>query len=484
MSTAREETAAQAQSDDVEQFGYQQELKRSLTFADLLIYGLIFMVPIAPFGIFGFVYNGSGGMVALAYVVGMVAMAFTALSYAQMSRAFPMAGSVYTYAGRGIHPSAGFLAGWLILLDYILVPALLYIIAAFAMNSFVSFVPVWGWVVLFVLTNTAINYFGIEMTARVNRYMLVAELVVLAIFLVIGIGAVASGDGIGFSFSPLYDSRTFSVGLVFSAVSVAVLSFLGFDGISTLAEENKQGARQIGRATLAALALAGVLFIVQTWVAALLVPNRHQLLTKGDPSGTAFYDAAQVAGGHWLFVLTAIATAIAWGFANALVAQAATSRLLYSMARDRQLPSFLAKIHHVRRVPENATFLVAALSIAVGVYMANRSDGATVLTTMVNFGALTAFLLLHVSVVNHYLMREGSRDFWRHLVSPVLGFLIIGYVLIKANIVAQTVGLIWLTVGALVLAFFHLSGRRPELTGLSEASSEGTGGNSSVEEAQ
>ena len=92
-----------ASEQGVESFGYKQELKRSLTFTDLLVYGLIFMVPIAPFGIFGAVYSGSGGMVALAYVIGMVAMAFTALSYAQMSRAFPVAGSVYSYAGRGLH---------------------------------------------------------------------------------------------------------------------------------------------------------------------------------------------------------------------------------------------------------------------------------------------------------------------------------------------------------------------------------------------
>ena len=467
---------------DVERFGYHQELKRSLSFADLLIYGLIFMVPIAPFGIFGFVYNGSGGMVALAYVIGMVAMAFTALSYAEMSKAFPMAGSVYSYAGRGLHPGAGFLAGWLILLDYVLVPALLYIIAAFAMNSFVESVPVWGWVVLFVLVNTAVNYFGIEMTARVNRVMLAAELVVLAIFLVIGIAAIAGGEGAGFSFDPLYNADTFSIGLVFSAVSVAVLSFLGFDGISTLAEENREGARSVGRATLAALGVAGVLFIVQTWVAALLVPNSAQLLAKGDPAGTAFYDAAEVAGGHWLSVLTAVATAIAWGFANALVAQAATSRLLYSMARDRQLPGFLAKVHPEHRVPENATFLVAAVSIVLGVYMSSRDDGATVLTTLVNFGALTAFLLLHLSVMVHFLRREGTQNFWKHVASPALGFLIIAYVIFKADVAAQKLGLSWLAVGILVLIFFYATGRRPELAGLAETPSEGTGGTSSVEE--
>lgn len=152
------------------------------------------------------------------------------MSYAQMSRAFPVAGSVYAYTGRGLHPAAGFLAGWLILLDYVLVPALLYIVAGAAMHSLVGGIPVWAWVVFFILVNTAVNYVGIEMTARVNRLMLVAELVVLALFVVIGIAAVAAGKGQGFSWHPLYDPHTFSVGVVFSAVSVAVLSFLGSTG--------------------------------------------------------------------------------------------------------------------------------------------------------------------------------------------------------------------------------------------------------------
>src|SRR3954468_7414408 len=241
----------------LEQFGYRQELSRSLSFADLLIYGLIFMVPIAPFGIFGSVFTGSGGMVALAFVIGMVAMMFTALSYAEMSRAFPMAGSVYSYAGRGIAPPVGFLSGWMILLDYVLVPGLLYLIAGIAMNSLVPGVPVWAWLIGFVVLNTAVNYAGIEMTAKVNKVMLVGELIVLAIFLVIGLVALAQGKGRGFEWSPLYNADTFSWSLVFGAVSIAVLSFLGFDGISMLAEENKDSARAIGRAMVAALLLAG-----------------------------------------------------------------------------------------------------------------------------------------------------------------------------------------------------------------------------------
>ena len=455
-------------ADSVEQFGYRQELKRSLKFSDLLVYGLIFMVPIAPFGIFGSVYSGSGGMVALAYAIGMVAMMFTANSYAQMSRAFPMAGSVYTYAGRGINPPVGFLAGWVIILDYVLVPALLYLIASVAMHSLVPGIPVWLWLVAFVVLNTVVNYLGIEMTAKVNKVMLAAELVVLAIFLVVGLVALASGKGNGFSLSPLYNSATFSWAVVFGAVSVAVLSFLGFDGISMLAEENRESSRSIGRAMVAALLVAGTLFIVQTWVASLLVPDAARLLSEGDPEGTAFYDAARVAGGGWLAALTALATAIAWGFANSLVAQAATSRLLYAMARDRQLPAFLARISPTHQVPVNATFLVAGVSLVLGVFLTTQKNGITLMTTLVNFGAMTAFLVLHVSVVMHFVVRQGSRDWWRHLICPVLGFAILVYVVINANVAAQRLGFGWLAIGVVVLVWSTLTGRRPTLSGVNE----------------
>ncbi|QWZ09259.1 APC family permease [Nocardioides panacis] len=449
---------------DIEQYGYTQELHRSLSFGDLLVYGLVFMVPIAPFGIFGSVFQGSGGMVALAYVIGMVAMMFTALSYSQMSQAFPMAGSVYTYAGRGIAAPVGFLSGWMILLDYILVPSLLYLIAGIAMNTLVPAVPVWIWIVGFVVLNTAVNYAGIELTAKVNKVMLVAELIVLAIFIVIGIVALAQGKGRGFNWTPVYNADTFSLPLVFGAVSIAVLSFLGFDGISTLAEENRDSSKAIGRSMIAALLLAGVLFIVQTWVAALLVPEPARLIADGDPGGTAFYDAAAVAGGAWLSKLTALATAIAWGFANSLVAQAATSRLLYAMARDRQLPSFLAKVHRTRGVPLNATFLVAVVSLAVGLFFNTRDNGISLLSTLVNFGALTAFLALNVSVVWHYVVRNGSRDWLRHVVSPVIGFAILTYVLFNAQLEAKYLGLVWLALGVGVLSFLLATGRKPELS--------------------
>ena len=466
MSARESSGQGHASEHRLEDFGYAQELQRSLTFTDLLVYGLIFMVPIAPFGIFGSVFQASGGMVALTYVIGMVAMMFTANSYAQMSRAFPMAGSVYTYAGRGFRPWVGFLTGWAILLDYVLVPALLYLVAAVAMNSIVASVPVWAWLAGFVVLNTIVNYLGIEMTAKVNKVMLVAELIVLAIFIVIGVIAVAQGKGNGFSFDAFFNAKTFTFSLILGAVSVAVLSFLGFDGISMLAEENKESAHNIGRSMVAALLLAGVLFIVQTWVAAMLVPHTGTLLTEGDPAGTAFYDAAAVGGGAWLAKLTALATAIAWGFANSLVAQAATSRLLYAMARDRQLPHFLAQVHPKHKVPVNATFLVAAVSLVLGLYMANRSDGITLLSTLVNFGAMCAFLVLHLSVINHFIRRQGSRQWLVHLVYPLIGFGILAFVVVNAKVAAQQLAFVWIAIGVGVLLYFRARHKEPELAGM------------------
>ncbi|MFJ1537546.1 APC family permease [Micromonospora chalcea] len=454
--------------EELARYGYRQELARRLRFRDLLAYGLVYMVPIAPMAIFGSVYAGSGGMVALAYAVGVVALVFTAFSYAQMVKAFPMSGSVYNYAGRGISPPVGFLAGWVILLDYVLVPGLLYLVASLAMHATVPAVPVWLWLLGFVVVNTVINSVGIRMTAMVTRVMLIGELIVLAVFLVVGGWAVASGKG-RFRWEAFYNADTFTWSLVAGAVSIAVLSFLGFDGISMLAEETRDGARQIGRAMAAVLVLAGVLFIAQTWLAAMLIPDAAGLLAEGDPNGTAFYDAAAAAGGGWLATLCAVATAIAWGLPNSMVAQVATSRLLYAMARDRQLPGFLAKVSIRRSVPINATLLTGVVSLALGLYMATRADGIALLASLINFGAMVAFLVLHVSVVVHHLIRRRSGNWWAHLVMPGVGFAILAYVVVNANIAAQRLGLAWLALGVVVLAGLYVSGRRPALSGLAPA---------------
>ncbi len=454
--------------DELQRFGYQQELRRALRFRDLLAYGLIFMVPIAPMAIFGAVFSASGGMVVLAYVVGMVALVFTAFSYAQMVKAFPLSGSVYNYVGRGIGAPVGFLAGWAIMIDYVLVPSLLYLVASVAMHASVPAVPVWAWLVGLVAVNTVVNSLGIKMTATFTWIMLVGELIVLFVFVGVGAWAVASGNG-RWTWEPLYNPHTFTWSLVLAATSVAVLSFLGFDGIAMLSEEARGGPRVIGRAMAGALLLAGLLFIAQTWVAAMLTPDPQALIAGGDAGGTAFYDAARLAGGPWLATVCAVATAIAWGLPDSMVAQVAISRLLYAMARDWQLPSFLAKMSRRHNVPTNAILLVAVVSTALGLYMNQRSDGISLLASLINFGALTAFLALHASVVVHYVIRRRSRNLFAHLLMPAIGAIILGFVVVNANVAAQRLGFVWIGLGVLVLLGLYVTGRRPVLSGFTPA---------------
>ncbi|MFC4950896.1 APC family permease [Pseudonocardia sp. GCM10023141] len=447
-------------SSDLGAFGYKEELRRSLTLRDLLVYGLVFMVPIAPFAIFGVVFNASSGMVPLVYIIGFIAMIFTALSYREMSRAFPIAGSVYAYAGRGIHPAAGFLAGWAILLDYLLVPTLLYVTGAAALASVLPGVPQWIWVVAFVLINTTVNLRGIETTARTNRVFLVGQLIVLALFVVLSIIAISGGvNGASWTFTPFFNPAAFSPSLIFAALSVAVLSFLGFDAISTMSEETKGGARVVGRATVLALAMVAGLFVIQTYLAALILPGQTGF--DGETAtNEAFYTVANLVGGTWFKIVVAIAVALASAIANALVAQAATSRLLFSMARDRQLPRFLAHVHPTRRVPERAVLLVSVVSLVLALFFVGQIG---LLSSLVNFGALFSFLLLHVSVAVWYLIRKRQRTFGLHLVVPALGFVIIGYVLWNADANAQIGGLIWLAIGVVVLLVFRFTGRKTEL---------------------
>jgi amino acid transporter len=429
----------------IEEFGYKEQLHRALTTRDLVIYGLIFMVPIAPYSLFGFVYNDAKGMVPLAYLLGLTGMFFTALSYSAMSRAFPLAGSVYTYAQRGLHEIAGFFSGWLILLDYILVPSLLYLFSAVALRPVLPGVPAWAWLAIFISFNAAVNLIGIQFTARVNRYMLIFELVVLGLFVVVGLTALYGGMGAGkLTLAPIYNAKVFSLSTVAGATSIAVLSFLGFDGISTLSEENRAGANAVGRATVLSLLLVGGLFMLQTWIATDLSAG----MRFSSPE-TAFYEITQRAGGTWLRLITIIAIVIASAIANAMAAQAAVSRILFAMARDGKLPGVLAKVHPRYKTPHVSILVVAVISLLVGLFFADRVDS---LTVIVNFGALTSFVLLHLSVINHYLIRRRSGDWLRHLVFPLVGLSIIVFVLYEMDLLAKKLGLAWIGIGV----FYYL----------------------------
>ena len=448
-------SAELSSQEKLESYGYKQELKRSVSTMDLLIYGLIFMVPIAPWAIFGTVYNASAGMVPLVYIIGLVAMIFTALAYAQMAKSIPLAGSVFSYVGRGINPTFGFFAGWAILLDYLLVPTLLYVFAAESMIGIFPGSARWIWALIFVAINTVVNLLGISSLKILNRIFLAIEVVFIVIFVIIAVIALNNGTipGAEFSTASVWDSSKVTGPLIASALSIAVLSFLGFDGISTLAEESTGRRNSAGKAMIIALFIVAFFFVLETWLASALAAGRTSF--PDNEVGNAFFDLVRAASNSGWATAFFVVNVLAVGIANAMAAQAATSRLLYSMSRDRQLPKFLSTINS-RQVPQAAILTVSVLSAILVLFFVGQID---LISSLVNFGALFGFMLLHVSVIVHYIVRKKSKNYLLHLVVPVVGFLIIGYVLLNANDAAKIGGIVWLVVGLGVYLYYRWSGR-------------------------
>lgn len=417
------------------------ELKRSLTLADLIIYGIVYIGPIAPFAFYGYVSSTAKGMVVLAYLVGAVAMFFTAYSYKLLSADFPLAGSAFAYARRAIGEKTGFIAGWMLVLDYVLMPAAVYLAAANALHEIVTALPRWAMVVGFILIGTVINYIGVQVTTLVNRLIVAVQLAILAAFVILGLYALHHGAGAGhLTLKPLYQAHVFSLGLMFSAVSLSALSFLGFDAISTLAEETKgDSKRLIGRATIISLFLAAALFVTQTWIAADLANG----MTFASPD-TAFYEIIAIAGGKTFSIITAFICAMTFGLSSASVVQSSISRLLFAMAREGRMPAFMAAVHPKFRTPYKSLLFVSVVSIIVAMAFLNHFD---LIGILVNFGALTGFLILHVTVIMHFIVRKRSRAYVRHLVCPAIGFCILSYVLYYMELDAWILGLSWFALG-------------------------------------
>ncbi|MEU5060625.1 APC family permease [Streptomyces sp. NPDC056121] len=432
----------------------EETLRRSLGFRDLVVYGLLFIAPMAPVGIFGTLDARSHGAVALVYVVATVAMAFTAFSYAQMVRVAPQAGSVFTYARVGLGEAPGFVAGWMAMLDYLLIPAVAYLFSGIAMNALVPSVSRWVWTALAVIITTCLNLWGVRAAARVGFAVLAMEIVVLLVFLGSAIVVLVRDGAERGWLSPLTGDGSqgaFALSAVVGAVSVAVLSYLGFDAIVSFAEEVTGGSAKVARAVLFCLALAGVLFIAQTYLVALLEPvSSAELAADPAKQGSAFYDAIDVSVGGWLHDLVAVSKAIGAAFA-ALAGQAAAGRLLFAMARDRRLPKALARTDS--GVPRVALLCAAVVTLVAAVWAARRDDGLDHLVSVVDIGALTAFVLLHASVVGWFVVRRGGGTFswWRHLLVPVVGAAITVAVIVEASGTAQVVGAIWLAAGLVVL---------------------------------
>jgi len=429
----------------IEKFGYKQELKRGLTLRDVVLYGMLFMVIIAPQSIYGEIQLASGGMTPLVYIIGVVAISFTAMAYMHMSNRFPIAGSVYAYVQRGINPHIGFIAGWLILLDYIFVPSLLYVMVAGWGVALVPQIPWYAWILIFIIFNTVVNIRGIEMTKGVDWVMFLLEIGILLFFVIIGLKYVLGGGGYGeLSLKPIYQPGKLNPSFIASATSIACLSFLGFDGISTLAEETIKPEKTVGKGILISLVAITGVFVLQTYVAALIQPDWQHV-----SAATGFFDAAELAGGEALKVALLVINILAVGVANIMAAQTAAARMLYGMGRDGVIPKVFAKIHPKYKTPYVGTIVIGVLSCALPLVLTLSQ-----LVRLVNFGALSSFILLNIAVFVFFFIKEKRRktvgDFVKYLICPILGVAILLFVFSGFEKLTYIIGFVWLALGIVI----------------------------------
>ena len=419
---------------------YKEELRRTLGLADLVLYGIVFMSPIAIFAVYGFVRDASQGTIVLAYLIGCLAMALTALSYAAMANAVPVAGSVYHYARASMGQAFGFIAGWAILLDYILLPALMILLGGVVMNSAIPSIPVEAWVIIFLAISTTVNFLGIKITTRADMVIATILIALVAVFIVSGLITLYGGTGAGrLTIAPLIPAGGVSWSLAVAGASVAVLTFLGFDAISTLAEEVSGGdSRVVGRATLLCLLFMGGLYIVVAW----LLTDLSAGMTIDDPGAAAFkIIEAQV---PWLSLPVTLAVGLGTGIGSSIPPQAAVSRVLFAMARDKQLPGPLAWVHPRYKTPYVAVIFMAIVMAVIALGFVAHLDA---LLSLVNFGALVAFLFVNASVIGLYgVKRKSGRAIW-HWLLPALGFCVTAYVLSGLGESAIRLGVVWLAIG-------------------------------------
>jgi amino acid transporter len=427
----------------------EPNLRRTLGYWDLVVYGLAYIAPIAPLSTLGFVYDAAHGLIALAYVLGAVCMYFTAQNYALMSESVPTAGSVYGFARFALGRFAGFLAGWMILLDYLLIPALVYVLIGVALGVLVPSVDRSVWIVIMVAFTLGVNWFGVTVTTRANFIAVGLQVALLVVLLALGVWALSRGQGSGgLTLAPFYDAKTFQLSAVFAATSICINSFLGFDAISTLSEEVKGGdKRLVGRAIMGVLIISGTFFVVVAWV----LGNLMHGLAITDPSAAA-YEMAGLTIGAWASVALAWGYAALIGFSNALPMQVGVARVLFAMGRDRQLPHVLARVHPKYHTPYVGMLVTAVVSLVVAVAMRNRLDD---LATTVNFGALSGFLLLHVSVLVRFGILQRSRRWFAHWLSPILGIIVVLGVFTGMAGLAIKLGLAWLVVGVVWGGVLH-----------------------------
>src|SRR5580658_10387051 len=413
-------------------------LRRTLTLWDLILYGVIVIQPVAPMSVFGVLSNRGRGHVVTTLLLAMVGMLITAFSYGRMARAYPSAGSAFTYVGQEINPALGYITGWSMVMDYMLNPLICIRWCAEQAANFAPGVRPWMWAIVIFFLFTGLNLRGVKTSARVNAGLAAGMGLVVAIFFVAAARYIFGHphDGISFFTRPFYDPATFNLGAVLGGTSIAVLTYIGFDGISTLSEEVENPRRNILLATVLTCLAIGILSALECYAAQLVWPASQPFPN----SDTAFVDVAKRAAVPlgWIVGLTLIVA----NFGSGMAAQFGAARLLYGMGRSNALPAkFFGAVEAKRGIPQNNVIFVGVIAL-VGAFLIPYSLGAE----MLNFGALIAFMGVNASVIMHYYVRAEEKKL-TNFIPPLLGFLVCLMLWINLSRPAQILGAIWMLVG-------------------------------------
>lgn len=418
-------------------------LRRVLTLWDLVLYGIILIMPIAAVPLFGLVQQLSNGLAVTTILLAMVAMILTAYSYGRMASLYPSAGSAYVYVGRGLNAHLGFLAGWAMFLDYLLVPLVCAIYGALTLHRLLPSVSYAIWAAVLVGAMTSINLRGIRATSGANLVLLVVMMVVVFGFLILAVRFLLVREGWHglFAVQPFYNHRTFRLSSIATATSLAALTYGGFDGVSTLSEDAKNPRRDVLLATVIVCLFTGIFGGLQIYLAQRIWPDYHTFPNIE----TAFMDVARRVGGPLLFEAFALILIVA-NLGSGMTAQAGLSRLLFGMGRDNVIPSkFFAHLSAKRSTPAYNIWFIGIVTF-VGAMVLNYEQAAE----LINFGAFLAFMGVNAATVCrfYFIPQPGHR---RHVLTdailPGLGFLFCLTIWISLPLSAKLLGGGWFLLG-------------------------------------
>lgn len=416
------------------------KLKRVLGVWDLVFIGIVIIQPIAPMGIYGVINNAAGGHVVTTILIAMVAMLFTAISYGQMARAYPSAGSAFTYVGRELHPALGYVTGWAMVMDYILNPLICTVLCSKLTQNILPGVPYPALAVGYAVMFTALNLRGVKTSARINEALAGGMAIVVVIFFAFVIRFVwgIHHYGAGFFSLPLYDPSTFNLGRIFHGTSIAVLTYIGFDAISTFSEEVENPRRNILLATVLVCIVTGILSSLEVYAAQLVWGSKP---FPENMVESAFPLVARQVGGFFLFQLVNFTILIA-NIGSGMGSQLGAARLLYGMGRSDGIPKkFFGAIDPKNHIPRNNVLFVGAIAL-IGAFYISYERGAELL----NFGALIAFMGVNAAAFLRYFWRSPEKRL-RLFLSPVLGFLVCFYIWRNLGRYAIILGAVWMAVG-------------------------------------